>query len=88
MRMRLTLLLAAAPALALSGPASSQPAPAPAAPAAPLFETRKVEGADNVYIFRYGGAQSISIVTPAGVVATDPRPPRGRASAGSRSNPL
>ena len=36
------------------------------------FETRKVEGTDNVYIFRAGGAQSMFVVTPAGVIATDP----------------
>jgi glyoxylase-like metal-dependent hydrolase (beta-lactamase superfamily II) len=50
-------------------PAAS--APAPAAQQAPT-ETRKVEGTDNVYIFRAGGAQSMFIVTSAGVIATDP----------------
>src|SRR5215831_16986075 len=39
-------------------------------PAAPPFATTKVT--DNVYIFRYGNHQSIFIVTPAGVIATDP----------------
>ncbi len=38
----------------------------------PPFATSKVEGTDNVYIFRYGGHQSMFIVTPAGVIATDP----------------
>ena len=38
----------------------------------PLFETTKVEGTDNVYVFRYGNRQSMFIVTPAGVIATDP----------------
>jgi glyoxylase-like metal-dependent hydrolase (beta-lactamase superfamily II) len=38
----------------------------------PQITTTKVEGTDNVYIFRYGGAQSPFIVTPAGVIATDP----------------
>ena len=48
-------------------------APAPAAAAQqPLFETRKVEGTDNVYIFRAGGAQAMFVVTSAGVIATDP----------------
>ena len=47
------------------------PAPAPA-PAPPLFATTKVEGTDNVYIFRYQGHQSMFIVTPEGVIATDP----------------
>ena len=46
----------------------------PAAPAAqrPAFETSKVDGTDNVYIFRYGNVQSMFVVTPAGVIATDP----------------
>src|SRR3954471_20478409 len=39
-------------------------------PAPPPFATTKVT--DNVYIFRYGGHQSMFIVTPAGVIATDP----------------
>ncbi len=39
---------------------------------APLFATTKVEGTDNVYVFRYQGHQSMFIVTPAGVIATDP----------------
>src|SRR3954467_12912720 len=54
-------------------PPQPPPAAAPAAPAAPPpFATTKVEGTDNVYIFRYGGHQSMFIVTPAGVIATDP----------------
>jgi glyoxylase-like metal-dependent hydrolase (beta-lactamase superfamily II) len=44
---------------------------------APPFETRKIT--DTVYLFRYGGHQSIFVVTPDGVIATDPigylRPP-------------
>ena len=32
----------------------------------------KVDGTDNVYVFRYGGHQSMFIVTPQGVIATDP----------------
>jgi glyoxylase-like metal-dependent hydrolase (beta-lactamase superfamily II) len=39
-------------------------------PAAPPTATTKVT--DNVYIFRYVGHQSMFIVTPAGVIATDP----------------
>ena len=39
-------------------------------PAPPPFATTKV--ADNVYIFRYGGHQSMFIVTPDGEIATDP----------------
>ncbi len=46
-------------------------APAPA-PAPPLFATTKVEGTDNVYVFRYQGHQAMFIVTPDGVIATDP----------------
>src|SRR5690242_8925556 len=38
----------------------------------PQIETRKVEGTDNVYIFRNGGHQSMFIVTKDGVIATDP----------------
>ena len=39
-------------------------------PGPPPFATTKVT--DNVYIFRYGGHQSMFIVTPDGVIATDP----------------
>jgi glyoxylase-like metal-dependent hydrolase (beta-lactamase superfamily II) len=38
----------------------------------PLFATTKVEGTDNVYIFRYQFHQSMFIVTPQGVIVTDP----------------
>ena len=47
--------------------APGMPTP-PAAP--PPTATTKV--ADNVYIFRYVGHQAMFIVTPAGVIATDP----------------
>jgi glyoxylase-like metal-dependent hydrolase (beta-lactamase superfamily II) len=57
--------------------ALAQQAPA-AAP--PPFATRKLS--DTVYLFRYGGHQSIFVVTPDGVIATDPigylRPPAVR----------
>jgi len=36
------------------------------------FATTKVDGTDNVYVFRYQGHQSIFVVTPEGVIATDP----------------
>lgn len=36
----------------------------------PPFETRKVT--DHVYVFRYGGHQSMFVVTRDGVIATDP----------------
>jgi glyoxylase-like metal-dependent hydrolase (beta-lactamase superfamily II) len=55
---------------AASLPALAQ-APAPA-PAPPTFSTTKVEGTDGVYIFRYQGHQAMFIVTPEGVIATDP----------------
>ncbi len=61
---------------AYAAAAQAQTPPAPAAPAAPaqppLYSTTKVPGTDNVYIFRYVGHQSMFIVTPAGVIATDP----------------
>jgi hypothetical protein len=47
-------------------PAHSQPAQPP------MFATTKVDGTDGVYIFRYQGHQSMFIVTPQGVIATDP----------------
>ena len=40
--------------------------------ARPPFETTKVDGTENVYIFRAGNHQSMFVVTPAGVIATDP----------------
>ena len=75
---RMTLIFLAGALTAIAHPASSQapaeqPAAAPA-PAAkpPVFETKKVEGTDNVYVFRYGNHQAMFVVTPAGVIATDP----------------
>ena len=53
------------------------------APARPQIETRKVDGTDNVYVFRNGNHQSMFVVTSDGVIATDPiaygRPNGGRA---------
>src|SRR5262249_62300893 len=46
----------------------------------PQIETTKVEGTDNVYIFRNRKPQSMFIVTKDGVIATDPLaygPPTG-----------
>ena len=51
--------------------AQSQPA-VPAPPAPPMFATTKVEGTDNVYVFRYQGHQAMFVVTSDGVIATDP----------------
>jgi glyoxylase-like metal-dependent hydrolase (beta-lactamase superfamily II) len=42
------------------------------APARPQVATTKVEGTDNVYIFRNGNHQSMFVVTNDGVIATDP----------------
>ena len=67
------LVASALVAQAQQPPAPAQapaPAPAPAAAAPPPTATTKV--ADNVYIFRYVGHQAMFIVTPAGVIATDP----------------
>ena len=60
-----SLVLAAslAASLAAAPLAGAQQGPAP-------FETTKV--ADNVYVFRAGGYQSMFVVTPEGVIATDP----------------
>jgi len=60
------LLCSAAILLALTVGAAAQQ------PAAPTFATTKVEGTENVYIFRYQNHQSMFVVTPAGVIATDP----------------
>ncbi len=68
-------LLAASIAAALTVTVLAQPAPAPAPaapPAPPLFATTKVDGTDGVYVFRYQGHQAMFIVTPEGVIATDP----------------
>ena len=57
-------------------PAPAQPTPFTQSPAAqtspPLFATIKVDGTDNVYVFRYQGHQAMFVVTPAGVIASDP----------------
>ena len=47
------------------------PAPSTAS-SPPLFATTKVDGTDNVYVFRYQGHQSMFVVTKAGVIVTDP----------------
>ena len=64
-------LLAAAQAQAPQPPAAPPAAPA-AQPARPAIAVTKVDGTENVYIFRNVNHQSIFIVTPAGVIATDP----------------
>jgi glyoxylase-like metal-dependent hydrolase (beta-lactamase superfamily II) len=70
---RTILALASAAMIATAiGPAWSQASPPQPAPAQPPFATTKVDGTDNVYIFRYGGHQAMFVVTPEGVIATDP----------------
>ena len=68
------LIAAIAPAQAQQPAAPAAPAAAPAAPAParPQIETTKVDGTDNVYIFRNGNHQAMFIVTRDGVIATDP----------------
>ena len=53
-----------------NGPGRARPGAGTSKP--PPFATTKVEGTDNVYIFRYGNSQAMFIVTSAGVIATDP----------------
>ena len=53
-------------AISIGGPSAAQQ------PARPPVQTTKVEGTDNVYVFRHGGAQSMFVVTSEGVIATDP----------------
>ena len=61
--------------------------PAHAQQQRPQIETKKVEGTDNVYIFRNGNHQSMFIVTKAGVIATDPIA-YGRPNGGYCSPPM
>jgi glyoxylase-like metal-dependent hydrolase (beta-lactamase superfamily II) len=66
-------LAAIASVIATGAIAQTPPAAAPAAPAAPpLYAVTKVDGTDNVYVFRYQNHQAMFIVTPEGVIATDP----------------
>ena len=64
--LRFTALILLCAATAAVSPAWSQ------TPAQPIFATTKVEGTDNVYIFRYLNHQAMFVVTSAGVIATDP----------------
>jgi glyoxylase-like metal-dependent hydrolase (beta-lactamase superfamily II) len=72
---RLATILVAGLLSAGALPAHSQ------APTPPLFSTTKVPGTDNVYIFRYQGHQAMFVVTPDGVIATDPISERRPAAA-------
>jgi glyoxylase-like metal-dependent hydrolase (beta-lactamase superfamily II) len=63
-------LLALSAAIFTAGCATTAMAQAPAQQ--PMFATTKVDGTDNVYIFRYQNHQAMFVVTPAGVIVTDP----------------
>ncbi|MFL5083237.1 MAG: MBL fold metallo-hydrolase [Xanthobacteraceae bacterium] len=60
----------APPAAPSAQPAA--PAAPPAQPSRPPIETKKVDGTDNVYIFRNQNHQAMFVVTNDGVIATDP----------------
>src|SRR3982075_3879502 len=61
--MTAALIAASLLTVAATGPAAAQ---------RPPIATTKVEGTDNVYIFRNGNHQAIFVVTKDGVIATDP----------------
>ena len=64
------ILWGALAVMGLGGLAQAQQQQEQAKP--PPFATTKVEGTDNVYIFRYGNHQAMFVVTRDGVIATDP----------------
>jgi glyoxylase-like metal-dependent hydrolase (beta-lactamase superfamily II) len=65
--------IVAAAALATIAPAhTQQPQQQTQQQQRPQIETTKVDGTENVYIFRNGNHQAMFIVTPEGVIATDP----------------
>jgi len=66
-RTLITVTGAALMTAVLAGPVIAQQQPQ-----RPQIQTRKVDGTDNVYIFRNGNHQAMFIVTNAGVIATDP----------------
>ena len=68
--MKRTFIAALGCGLAAAASTAWSQAQAPAA--RPPFATTKVDGTDNVYVFRYGNHQSMFVVTPEGVIATDP----------------
>ena len=77
---RLALQALGAALLALAGFTAQAQAPAPARPA---IQTTQVPGTNNVYVFRNVNHQAMFVVTPDGVIATDPvaygRPTGGKA---------
>jgi glyoxylase-like metal-dependent hydrolase (beta-lactamase superfamily II) len=66
------MLTRTAYAAAIAAVAAIAAGPSLAQTPAPPFATTKVEGTDNVYIFRNGNHQAMFVVTKAGVIATDP----------------
>jgi len=70
--MKRTFIAALGCGLAAAASTAWSQAQAPAPAPRPPFATTKVEGTDNVYVFRYGNHQSMFVVTPEGVIATDP----------------
>ena len=66
------MLMRTAFVAAIAAVAAIHVGPSLAQTPAPPFATTKVEGADNVYIFRNGNHQAMFVVTKAGVIATDP----------------
>lgn len=64
-QIRIIVLAAVAGLLAATSAGAQAPTP-------PLFSTTKVEGTENVYVFRYQGHQAMFVVTSEGVIATDP----------------
>jgi glyoxylase-like metal-dependent hydrolase (beta-lactamase superfamily II) len=73
---RVLAVLATVLSLVLDGVQAQQPA-------RPPIQTTKIDGTDNVYIFRNGNHQAMFVVTDEGVIATDPvaygRPTGGQA---------
>jgi glyoxylase-like metal-dependent hydrolase (beta-lactamase superfamily II) len=67
---RTLLVLAAVACTLATAPVSSQGQPGAAQ--RPQIATTKVDGTDNVYIFRNGNHQAMFVVTNDGVIATDP----------------
>ncbi len=69
-RILYVIACAALAAIILGGAAQAQQQPEQPKP--PPFATTKVEGTDNVYVFRYANHQAMFVVTRDGVIATDP----------------
>ena len=69
-RILYVIACAALAAIILGGAAQAQQQPEQPKPLP--FATTKVEGTDNVYVFRYANHQAMFIVTRDGVIATDP----------------